>query len=112
MRRFRQRGIAVTGKRDSFRSLLARIFDCCDGERSTSAGGNADYDIVLSGIASRDLTPAELSGVFICLDRRSERLDPTSHDELNHFRIGIESRRTLSRVERGDTPAASGADVD
>jgi len=107
-----QRRIAVTGDRDSLRSVTAGVSDGGDGKRSASAGGDSDDNIILARFSFCDRALTELAGVFIGFDGGGEGLVTASDYELHHPRIGVEGWRTFGSIERGDAAASAGADVD
>ncbi len=107
-----ERGVAVAGEGDGAGAAAAGVFDGGDGERSASAGGDAEYDVVLAGLALLDFGDGQRSVVFAGFGGGGERLRASGHDVLHGARIGVERGRNFGGVESADAAAGSGADVD
>ncbi len=61
---------SIAGDGDGFGSASPGVLDGGNGERSASAGGDADDYVVLAGLLLGDFAFAQLAGIFVALDRR------------------------------------------
>src|SRR5262249_55870273 len=107
-----ERRIAVAGEGDGMSAAAAGIFDGGDCERSASAGGDAESDIVLAGLALLHLGDGGRGVVFAGFSGVAEGLRASSHDVLHGAGVSIEGWRNLGGVESSETSAGAGADVD
>ena len=107
-----ERGVAVAGEGDGVCAAAAGVFDGGDGEGSASAGGDAEHDVVLAGLAFLDFGDGERSVVFAGFGGGGKSFGASGHDVLHGARIGVEGGRDLGGVESAEAAAGSRADVD
>ena len=107
-----ERGFAVAGKGDGAGSAATGVFDGGDGERSASAAGDAEDNIVLAGLALLHFLDGKFGIVFAGFGGGGEGFRTSGHDVLHGARIGVERRRDFGCVEGADAATGSGAHVD
>src|SRR5258708_39331791 len=59
-----ERGVGIAGKGDGAGTAAAGFGESGDGEGGASAGGDADYDVILRGLAAGDFLAAGFGIVF------------------------------------------------
>jgi hypothetical protein len=104
--------VPIAGDCHSFRSPRAGVLKGGDCEGSTSAGGDADDNVVLARLSFRDFVSSQFAGVFVGFDGGAQRFRSAGDDELDQLRIGVKGGRAFGGVERGDASAGAGADID
>ena len=107
-----ERGFAVAGKGDGAGSAATGVFDGGDGERSASAAGDAEDNIVLAGLALLHFLEGKFGVVFAGFGGGGEGFGASGHDVLHGARIGVERGRDFRSIESANAAAGSGAHVD
>src|SRR5450755_3940756 len=107
-----ERRIAVAGEGDGLGAAAAGVFDGGDGKGSAAAGGDAEDNVMLAGLALFHFGDGGGGVVFAGFGGIGESFGAAGHDELHGARVGVEGGRNLAGVECAEAAAGSGADVD
>src|SRR5258708_2631296 len=105
-----ERGVGIAGKGDGAGTAAAGFGESGDGEGGASAGGDADYDVILRGLAAGHFLASGFGIVFADFRGGGQGFVASGDDEVDAIRVG--GREGLDGVEGGDAGAGAGAAVD
>ena len=88
------------------------MLDCRYGIWGSPTGGYTHDHILLAWPQFAEVPPTQLWRVFVSFDGASQRVFAAGDNKPNLRWIGTERGRAFGCVERGDTSAGPGTDVD